>query len=97
VQAREVIGELDELRVVDRLGHLGYRSIAPPARAVLVFPQRFQQILFAVVGEPRHVVPPGKVGAMADIAVVLLTSASALRPRRVPRISRRFGRRLFRN
>src|SRR5437870_10584134 len=71
-QARQVIDELDELRVVDRLEHFGHRRIVAAARAALVFPQRLQKIVFALVGEPGHVNLPRKIGPMADIAVILL-------------------------
>ena len=93
---REVIGELDELRVVDRLEHLGHRGIVASARAVLLLTQRLQKIVLALVGEPRHVVPPRKVRAMADVAMALLHyRPTAFETRRVAGIGRRSGRRLL--
>ena len=95
-QMREVIGELDELRVVDRLEHLGHRGIVASARAALVITQRLQKIVLALVGEPRHFVPPRKVRAMVDVAVALLHyRPTAFETRRVAGIGRRSGRRLL--
>src|SRR5262249_87312 len=63
-QTREVMGELDELRVVDWLDHLGHRGVVATARAALVCPQRLQHVVLPLVGEPGNIVPTGKVGAM---------------------------------
>ena len=83
-QARQVICELDQLRVVDRLQHLGHRRLVAVPSAALVFAQRLQQVILALVGEARDIFLPGKIRAVADIAVVELDqSAGTLKSRRV--------------
>ena len=93
-QARQVICELDQLRVVDRLQHLGHRRLVAVPSAALVFAQRLQQVILALVGEARDIFLPGKIRAVADIAVVELDqSAGTLKSRRVAGIGGRLRRR----
>ena len=87
-QARQVVGELGELRVVDRLQYLGHRRLVAVPGAALVLAQRLQQIVFALPGQARDIFLPGKIRAVADIAMVLLderAGAECLFPFALPR------------
>jgi len=62
--------------------------------AALVLAQRLQQIILALAGEPRDILLPGKIRAVADVAMVLLDQrAGPLEARRVGGIGRRLWRR----
>src|SRR6516162_8836399 len=83
-QARQIVCELDQLHVLDRLQHLGHRRLVAVPGAALVLAQRLQQVILALTGQPRDIFLPGKIRAVADIAVVLLDErAGSLETRRV--------------
>src|SRR5258705_7662121 len=71
-QVRQVIGELDELGIVERLQHLEHDRLVRVPRSAFVVAQGLEQIVLTLVGEPRHRLLTGKIRAVARIAVVLL-------------------------
>src|SRR5712691_4430575 len=87
-QARQVVGKLDELCIVDRLQRLEHYRLVSAARPALVLAQGFQQVVLALIGQSRHALLSGEIGAMTSIAVILLGKrASPLEPHRVARIA----------
>ena len=66
-QAGEVIGEVGELRLGHIMQRLDHRRFPGVPRVALVFLERFQQVVLALVGEPRHGLLPGKIRAMTNI------------------------------
>ena len=93
-QARQVISELDELCVIDRLKSFEHDRLIGVPRPALVLAQGFQQVIFALAGQPRHGLLPGKIGTVTHIAVVLFGQPTGpFKARRIAGIVRRRRRR----
>src|SRR5437660_12928273 len=71
-QARQVVGELDQLRIVDRLQRFEHYRLVSAPRTALVFAQCFQEVVLALTGDAGHGLLSGRIGAVAHIAMVLL-------------------------
>src|SRR6266566_4163394 len=69
---RQVISELDELPVINRLKNLEHDRLVRVPRPALIFTQGLEQVILARVGQRRYRLLPGKIRAMAEIAMVLL-------------------------
>ena len=79
-QVRQVISELDELRVINRLKNLKHDRLVRVPRPALVFTQGLEQVILAPVGQTRHRLLPGKIRAVADIAAVKRRGLPASEP-----------------
>ena len=73
---RDKVSEYFHVFIIDRLEDFGHGCIVGMPRPRLVLPECLEEIILALVCESRHVFLSGKIGSMADIAVVC--SASAL-------------------
>src|SRR5262245_54801334 len=68
----EVIGEIEDLLVADRVEYIRHRGIVTAARVVLVFPQRPHQVILALAGQAGNILFTGIVRVMAEVEAVLL-------------------------
>src|SRR5690606_40743466 len=69
----QVMREIDEIVVGkrrQRLDHQDAGLAVPDAPAALESPQRFQQVRFALIREPRYLVGAGEIRSVADDAAV---------------------------
>src|SRR5712691_3087571 len=93
-EAREQIGEIAELLVVERVEHIRHRRVVGAARIVLVLTQRLHQVVLTLAGQPRHLLCTGKIWVMAKIAPVLLDERPRpFEPGRIPGVLDRARRR----
>jgi len=76
---REKVSEYFQVIVIDRLEDFGHGCIVGMPRPRLVLLECLEEIILALVCESRHVFLSGKIGSMADIAVVLLGERAAAR------------------
>jgi len=67
----EKVSEHAYVIIVDRLENFGHRCIVGMPRSALVRPHRLEEVILALVCEPWHVFLSGKIGSMADIAMIL--------------------------
>src|SRR6516165_2214555 len=71
-EARQKIGEIEELLVADRVEYLCHGWVIAASRIVLVLAQRFHEIVLTLASQPWHLLGTGKIWVMAEIAPVLL-------------------------
>src|SRR5262245_6358244 len=62
------VREVDQVRVVEIREFLRHRAAVAEAGAALVLAHRPQQIVFALIGESRHLLAAGEVGIVTDAA-----------------------------
>src|SRR6267378_2587348 len=87
---RQIIGEIDEILVLQRRHHRRHGGIVAAALVGLVFAQRPQKIVLALAGDARDLVLPGESRCVAEIAAVLRNDLlRVLDPRRIARVRRR--------
>src|SRR5262245_59814352 len=67
---RQIMREVGEVRVGERLDHVRHLCIVAAATVVLVAAQRLEEVVLALTGEPRHVLDAGEVRQMADVAAM---------------------------
>src|SRR6267154_286319 len=67
---RQIIGEIDEILVLQRRHHRRHGGIIAAPLVGLVFAQRPQQIVLALSGNARNLVLPGESRGMTEIAAV---------------------------
>ena len=63
--------------IVNRLENFGHCCIVGMPLSGLVRPQRLEEVILALVCEPRHVFLSSKIGSMADIAMILFRERAA--------------------
>src|SRR5450756_466662 len=76
-EARDSVGEIDDLRVGHRRQHLGHGGVVAVPRIVLVFAQRLDQIVLALSGDARNVFAAGQIETMTVVAAVLRDQRAA--------------------
>jgi hypothetical protein len=76
---REKVSEYSQVILIDRLEDFGHCCIVGMPYSRLVLPQCLEQVIFALVCEPRHVLLSGKIGSMTDIAMILVYQRAAAR------------------
>src|SRR6267378_558414 len=87
---RQIIGEIGEFLVLQRLHHRRHGGIIAAPLVGLVFAQRPQQIVLALPGDARDLVLPGESRGVTEIAAVLRNDLlRVLDPRRIARVGRR--------
>ena len=69
---REEVSEVGNLLIADRIEHIRHRGVVAAARVVLVFAHGFDEVVFALAGEPGNVLFAGKISLMTEITSVLL-------------------------
>src|SRR5215472_7598166 len=92
--AREKVSEYFHVIVIDRLENFGHGCIVGMPRPRLVLPECLEEIILALVCESRHVFLSGKIGSMADIAMILFRErAATCKTLRIALLGGRRGRR----
>src|SRR5215510_3297471 len=66
--ARQEVGQIEDLLVSDRVQHVRHRGIVGPARVVLVFPQGLHQVVLALAGQAGNALLAGIIAVVAEVA-----------------------------
>jgi hypothetical protein len=61
LEARQKIGEIEELLVADRVEHITHRCVVAASHIVLVRTQRFHEVVLTLASQPRHLLGTGKI------------------------------------
>src|SRR5258705_5919325 len=88
----DVISKFDDLFVGERRDHIAYRRVIAVAGITLVFTQRLQQIVLALIGDARHIIAAGKIRVVTEATMILLRQdPRALQNVHEPRMRRWIG------
>src|SRR5262249_44820361 len=70
--SREKIGEVENIRVGNRLEHIGHRRIVSGAYVALVLAHRLNEKILPLAGDARDVVAARQIRGMANVASILV-------------------------
>jgi hypothetical protein len=65
-EARQKIGEIEELLVADPVEYIPHRCVVAASRIVLVRTQRLHEVVLTLASQPRHLLGTGKIRVMAE-------------------------------
>ena len=66
------MSEIEDVSVGHWTYHIRHRGVVGASRIAFVLAQRLHQVVFALAGQARNILCPGKIRVMAEIAPVLL-------------------------
>src|SRR5215813_3068770 len=72
LEARQKIGEIEELLIAERVEHIPHRCVVAAPRIALILTQRFHEVILTLASQPRHLLGTGEIRVMAEITPVLL-------------------------
>src|SRR3954464_12152412 len=70
-QPRQIVSKIHDILVRHRPDYLVHRGIVTRTLPRLVVAQRLEQVVFALCGEPRHLLAAGEIRIVAGAAMVL--------------------------
>ena len=65
------IGEIEDIRVGNRLQNFGHRRVVSRTYVAFVLAHRLDEKILPLTGDPRDVIAASEVGVMADVAAML--------------------------
>src|SRR5262245_17229620 len=70
-EARDVIGEVQNLLVVDGCQDFGHGGIVTAANIVFVFAQRLHEVILTLAGDARNIIASRQIQTVTTVATVL--------------------------